>query len=186
MLAGMLSGAAIGGMAGLLLGYLFRGGGWIGWVGLLLGAVVGAVARGRRTRAAKAAGGAWMSRSDDTMRLREEVPDIRKETVDAGEVTVRTEVVEEERTIRVPVRREEKVIERTRPGDPDGAAEVVARIPVKEERVTADTYTVRLEDVSVDKQRVEEMREISQPLERETASVETHRTKGAGGAESDG
>jgi len=186
MLAGMLSGAAIGGIAGLMLGYLFRGGGWIGWVGLLLGAVVGAVARGRRTRAAKAAGGAGMNRSDYMMRLRTEVPDIRKETVDAGEVTVRTEVVEEERTIRVPVRREEKVIERTRPGDPDGDAEVVARIPVKEERVATGTYTVKLEDVSIGKQRVEEMREISQPLKRETASVETRSAKSAGGTGSDG
>ncbi|HZG75091.1 MAG TPA: YsnF/AvaK domain-containing protein, partial [Paenibacillus sp.] len=109
-----------------------------------------------------------------SLRLREERLDIRKERVVTGDVAIRREVVEEKRTIEVPVRREEVVIERTSvpSGDPDGAATETIRIPVKEERIDIVKTPVDLEDVSVYTRPVEELREAKATVRREELRVE--------------
>ena len=52
------------------------------------------------------------AQSEQTLRLREEELEARRRTVEAGEVEIRKEVVTETRTVEVPVRREQLVIER--------------------------------------------------------------------------
>src|SRR5262249_15997919 len=75
---------------------------------------------------------------DRTIRLHEEQLKVTKQPVRAGEVEVRKEVHTENKTINVPVEREEVVIERrpasgTTTGGDIRAEEI--RIPVKEEKV---------------------------------------------------
>ena len=71
------------------------------------------------------------------MELREEELRVRKEMVETGEVTIRKEVVTEYRTMKVPVRREELVIER-HPAEGGATSESIGageaiRVPLREE-----------------------------------------------------
>jgi uncharacterized protein (TIGR02271 family) len=114
-----------------------------------------------------------------TLHLREEELRVNKERSRAGEVRVGKEVVEEQRTIDVPVTREEVVIERT-PGDmqPDDhavgehAGETI-RVPVSEERVDVEKVAVETEEVRVGKREVTEQRQVTDTVRREEARIDT-------------
>ena len=129
----------------------------------------------------------------ERIELREEELDVRKRQVEAGEVRVRKEVVTEQRSIEVPVSREEVVIER-RPvagrkaadGEIDETEEL--RIPLSAEEVDVDKHTVVREELEVGKRRVDETRTVSDAVRREEARVDTEgdatirQTTGARGA----
>jgi len=87
-----------------------------------------------------------------------------------AEVTVRKEVFREMNTVRVPVTKEELVVER------DGVE--AARIPLREERVEVSTRSVPLNQVSVYQREWDEDREIQAVLKKEVVRVEA-----TGGAE---
>ena len=112
-----------------------------------------------------------------TLQLREEELRARKERVEAGAVEIAKEVVSEEKTLEVPVTREEVVIER-RPVEaqvsetPIGEGETI-EIPVRAEEVEVEKQTVVYEEVNVGKRQVEETRRISDTVRREVAEVET-------------
>jgi uncharacterized protein (TIGR02271 family) len=118
-------------------------------------------------------------RVSDTERveLREEELRAEKERVQAGEVRLRKEVVSEERTIEVPVTREEVVIER-RPaaegrrasGDIDEGEEI--RIPLMEEEVRVEKTPVVREEVTLKKREVKGTEQVSDTVRREEARVE--------------
>src|SRR5690349_21326397 len=79
------------------------------------GADLGTMGRGRTAGSGSMAGtssGAGSSQDTQSLQLREEQLRAEKERVQAGEVRVRKEVVTEERTLEVPVTREEVVVER--------------------------------------------------------------------------
>jgi len=128
----------------------------------------------RRRDRSGAAIPAAADKQKDKLVLREEELDIRKETVQTGEVVVRKEIVEEQRTIQVPVRREEVVIETKEadPNDPSHAKREVVRIPVKEERVDVKTVPVDLEEVKVFTRKAERLEQIHASLKREEAHIE--------------
>jgi uncharacterized protein (TIGR02271 family) len=112
-----------------------------------------------------------------TLRLREERLRVEKETVQAGEVGLRKEVVSEEQTINVPVRREEVYIER-RPVNEQVTGEEIdegeeIRVPVREERVTVHKDTVVTGEVAVGKRAVQETRRVTDTVRREEARLET-------------
>jgi len=119
------------------------------------------------------------SHDDDSARLelREEELRTEKERVQAGEVRLRKEVVTEERTIEVPVTREEVVIER-RPaargqearGDIGDNEEV--RIPLMEEEVRVEKTPVVREEVSLKKRQVQDTERVSDTVRREEARIE--------------
>jgi len=95
-----------------------------------------------------------------------------------GEVGVRKEVVEETRTIDVPVRREEVVIER-RPvrGDTTdtgtiGAAGETIRVPVREEQIEVTKVVRPVEEVEVSKRVVQDTRSVSDTVRREELRVD--------------
>ncbi|GIP40483.1 hypothetical protein J31TS4_37630 [Paenibacillus sp. J31TS4] len=116
-------------------------------------------------------------RSDRSLRLREERLDVDKERVQTGEVTVHKDVVEEEKTINVPVTREEVVIERhsVRDGETDGAPigeDETIRIPVSEERVDVDKHQVVTGEVSIGKREVRDTEQVHDTVKREEAHVE--------------
>ncbi|TMC19102.1 MAG: YsnF/AvaK domain-containing protein [Chloroflexi bacterium] len=133
-----------------------------------------------------------------TIQLREEVLQPRKHPVEIGEVFIRKVVVTEERTITVPVMREELVIERrsiatdsvdasdqlsNRPDLPDnqdqpigklveiGEGEVI-RIPIRTEQVMIEKRPVVIEELVVGKRHIQETRRFSGTVQREVPHIE--------------
>jgi len=112
-----------------------------------------------------------------TLELKEEQLHAQKERVKAGEVGVRKEVVSEEQTIDVPVRREEVYIER-RPVSGDrpahgtiGQGEEI-KVPVMEERVTVEKNVVAREEVAIGKRAVEDTEHFTETVRHEEARIE--------------
>lgn len=122
-------------------------------------------------------GGVAPSR-ERTVQLREEELHARKETVEAGEVAIRKDVVTEQKSVSVPVTHEEVVIER-RPVEPrpagsgsfgEGREEI--RVPVHEEKVHLEKQPVVTEEVRVSTRPVQETEQVSGTVRREEAHVE--------------
>lgn len=146
-------------------------GGMLGWAleltyltGIITGAVAGGIiyllyAKWTHERIDKTT-----ESGEQKMLLREEQLDITKERVQTGEVKVRKEVVEEQKTFTVPIKREEMVIEA---GD-----EEAYRIPLKEEEVQITKSPVKVNEVSVSKREVEEIEQVKGMVKKETAEME--------------
>jgi uncharacterized protein (TIGR02271 family) len=144
----------------------------IGWItgftvvtGLVLGTIIGGIyytmnARRNIDKTSKKTN----ENTEQTLQLREEQLDIKKERVQTGEVKVRREVVEEQKTFTVPIKREEMVIEA---GD-----EEELRIPLKEEEVEISKHPVQVNEVSITTRQIKEMKQIKEKLKKETAHVE--------------
>jgi uncharacterized protein (TIGR02271 family) len=119
-------------------------------------------------------------RTDDLPRrfqLREEELIARKRKVETGEVRLGTEVVSEQRTLEVPVTREEVTIERRavdrRPSDrPIDEREQVIEVPVTEEEVTLEKRAVVYEEVEVGKREVQETEQVAGTVRREELRLE--------------
>ena len=200
-LASTLAGAGIGAAAGGLLGALvglgipeedakhfeagFRQGGIL--------VTVQAGARAAEAREALSEGGADLgpsyrdeartgARADagstERLELREEELDVDIREVEAGEVRLRKEVVTEQRTIDVPVSREEVVIER-RPGSGRAASDQTLddtgeiRVPLMQEEIDVQKRPVVREEISVGKRRVQENRTISDTVRHEEAVIDS-------------
>lgn len=111
---------------------------------------------------------------DGKLRLRQEELDVSKYSVQTGEVTLHKDVVEEQRTLHVPVTHEQVVIERravNEPSDVPVGTEEVIRIPVSEERVDVDKHTVITGEVELHKRAIEETKEINETVRREEARL---------------
>jgi uncharacterized protein (TIGR02271 family) len=204
-LASTLAGAGIGAAAGGLLGALvgmgvpeedaqhfdegFRAGGTLVTVSAgnrteearaclyESGADLGSMGRGMTTGAASTGGGSRSNEDAQSIELKEEELHAEKQRVQAGEVRVRKEVVNEERTIEVPVTREEVVIERrpaaegrTASGRIDDDEEI--RIPLTEEEVRVEKTPVVREEVTLKKRQVQGTQEVSDTVRREEARIE--------------
>ncbi|MGG3801764.1 YsnF/AvaK domain-containing protein [Metabacillus fastidiosus] len=147
-------------------------GGIVAWVTgltivtvLVLGAIIGGInyminSRKNTEKAPKKTD----KNKEQTLQLREEQLDIKKKQVQTGEVKVRKEVIEEQKTFTVPIRREEMVIEA---GD-----EEEFRIPLKEEEIKISKYPVQVNEVSITTRQIQEMKQIKEKLKKETADVE--------------
>ncbi|MBD7966737.1 YsnF/AvaK domain-containing protein [Paenibacillus gallinarum] len=112
---------------------------------------------------------------EKTMRLREEQLDVSKNKAKVGEVEVHKEVVEEQKTIDVPVSHEEVVIERRAVHDnttnePIGKDESI-RIPVSEEQVEVNKRNVVTGEVEVHKETVQNTEQVKDTVKREEARI---------------
>jgi len=112
-----------------------------------------------------------------TVHLREEQLAVRTQPVEAGRVSLGTEVVEEEQILEVPVSREEVTIERTpvarRPSDePIAATSEALTVPVHEEQVAVDKQAVVYEEVSLGKRAVQETQRVSETVRKEVMDVD--------------
>ena len=111
------------------------------------------------------------------VRLREEQLDITKERVQVGELQLHKEVVEEQRTVYVPLTREEVYIER-RPvinGKYDSSAfteDEIIRIPITEERIEVTKRPVVVEEVIVGKRKIQETKQVQDIIRKEEARIE--------------
>src|SRR5438270_8942855 len=124
----------------------------------------------------------------DTMRLREEQLQTRTTPVETGRVQVGKDVVEEQRTVDVPVSREEVVVERhpvdRRPADRpiDATESETIEVPVREEQVEVEKRPVVYEEVGVNKQRVVESEQVADTVRREELRVDKEGDVAVGGA----
>jgi len=111
------------------------------------------------------------------MQAKEEELQVHKQNVQTGEVSVRKEVHTEQKTVQVPVMKEEIVVERhavsghqAASSDIKGGEEI--RIPVREEQVQVEKKPVVREEVSVGKQQVQENEQVSGTVRKEEIKVE--------------
>jgi uncharacterized protein (TIGR02271 family) len=110
------------------------------------------------------------------IQLRGEILRTYKERVQRGEVRLRKDVITENQNVRVPVTREELVVERVpasgeaRTGDIGRDQEV--RIPLSEERVRAEKQPVVNEEVRVGKRAVQNTEQVSDNVRHEELRVE--------------
>ena len=114
--------------------------------------------------------------SPDTVKLREEQLQVNKERVQTGEVEIGKRVVEEKKTMDVPVTREEVLIERrpvNRPSDtPIGTdAGRTIEVPVTEERVNVDKQTFVREEIGVQKRVEQDTVPVNETVRREEAVI---------------
>lgn len=117
-------------------------------------------------------------KGQQNLELREEELQARKETVETGRVTLGKEIVEEEKSVDVPLKREDVYVERRpvdRPSDhPVGAdSERTVDVPVHEERVDVQKQPIVYEEVSAGKQAVVRQQPVSETVRREELRVET-------------
>lgn len=112
---------------------------------------------------------------DRAIKLHEERLHVDKETVQTGNVHVRKEVVTEQKSLTVPVQREEVVIERrpVRGGavKEDLQAEEI-RIPVKEEQVRVKKDVVVKEEVNVKKRKIQDTETVHDSVQHEELHVD--------------
>jgi len=114
---------------------------------------------------------------NQTLQLREEELRTRREQVESGRVTIEKEIVEQQKTLDVPVSREEVVIERHpvehRPADRIGADErETITVPVREERVEVEKMPVVYEEIDIGTRQVTETRQVHDTVRREEARIE--------------
>jgi uncharacterized protein (TIGR02271 family) len=111
-----------------------------------------------------------------TLEAREEELQVRKQPVQTGEAEVYKEVRTEQRSIDVPVKKEELVIERHSVGrhaasGPVGENERV-RVPLSEEQVEVQKTPVATERVTVGKRAVEEEQTVDATIRKENIKVD--------------
>jgi uncharacterized protein (TIGR02271 family) len=115
---------------------------------------------------------------DYRIQLRGEVLRTFRERVQRGEVRLRKEVVTENKTVQVPVSREELVIERTAASghSPANAGEIGTdqeiRVPLSEERARVEKQPVVNEEVRVGKRAVQNTENVSQDVRHEELRVD--------------
>ncbi|WP_078428012.1 YsnF/AvaK domain-containing protein [Alkalihalobacterium alkalinitrilicum] len=153
----ILIGVIMGGLISWLLGFTI-------FTGIIIGAIVGGMLYTILAKKNQTAEETQNKFDDNTLQLREEELDIKKERVQTGEVKIHKEVVEEPKTITVPIRREEMVIE--------AGSDEVYRIPVKEEEIEINKHPVKVAEVSVSKRQIEEIQQVKETIKKETAELE--------------
>lgn len=109
---------------------------------------------------------------DVTLEIKEEQLDISKKWMQTGEVHVYRETSKINKSFTVEVEREELVIEKKTLGTnhTDKDTEVI-RIPLSEENVEFTKHRITLEDVSIYKQKIEEIKSIEATLKKEESKV---------------
>jgi len=120
------------------------------------------------------------TQADQRLQLRGEMLRTYKERIGKGEVRLRKEVVSENRSVDVPVTREEVVIERVSAGEAGPASGNIddigegqeIRIPVSEERVRVEKQPVVTGEVRVGKRAVQDTQRVNETVRREEAHVE--------------
>ncbi len=119
------------------------------------------------------------SDEEKALRLHEERLDVSKSEITKGEVEIHKDVVEEEKTINVPVSKEEVYVKK-RNVEEDQLSENTAEIgddeeihiPVREEKVEVTKKPVTTDEIVVGKRNVEETEQVRENVKREEAHIE--------------
>jgi uncharacterized protein (TIGR02271 family) len=114
-----------------------------------------------------------------TLEAREEELSVRKRPVQTGQAEIRKEVRTEHRSIDVPVKKEELVIERHAVGRHPASGPINenerVRIPLSEEQVDIEKRTVATEEVTVGKRVREDEEHVDATLRKEDIKVDKRR-----------
>ncbi len=117
-----------------------------------------------------------MEESNHRLEIKEEGADIKTRFIPTKEVAWHEEVITETRTITVPVKREELVVE-TRYFMPDSDGELIKteieRFPLREEHVEINMVPFQIQEISIYKQPVRSRRQIKTILQKEVLAVKT-------------
>ena len=110
-----------------------------------------------------------------TIQIKEEQLDIAKRWVETGDVKIYKETYTKQKSFTVPVTCEELIIEKvifpsSNTGNEDVGKEVI-RIPLSEEQIEFRKKNVALENVSVYKEKIEEIKHIEETLNKERAKL---------------
>jgi len=115
------------------------------------------------------------SSDNATLQIKEEQLDIVKKWMQTGDVKIYKESYTQQKSFTVPVKREELVIEKKDPAfaDPENIATPteVTRILLGEEQVEFTKHWVDLEDVSVYKHQIEDIKHIEVTLRHEVPNI---------------
>jgi len=115
-----------------------------------------------------------------TLDLRAEELDIHKYSVETGDVTLQKNIVEEERSVDVPVSHDQVIIEQRavdhKPTDEPITADETIHIPVTAEKIDVEKHTVVTGEISAHKRSVQETEQVHEVLRKEVADVESHGT----------
>ena len=110
-----------------------------------------------------------------SLKLHEERLNVNKDRVETGNVSLRKEIVTEQKTIEVPVQREEVVITTRSMNEAGGSIGESAneiRVPVSEERVNIDKQVVQTGEVSLDKKVINETKSVVDSVRKEVVKVD--------------
>jgi len=121
--------------------------------------------------------GSKMVTGSQTVQAREEELRVRKQPVETGEVRIRKEVHSEHRTLDVPIKKEEIVVERVpttgrKVAETDINKGSEIRIPVSEEEVHIEKQPVVKEEVRVSKRQIEDTKQVGGTVRKEEIKVE--------------
>jgi len=116
----------------------------------------------------------------DSIRVQRYEEDLQaqKQAVDAGEVTIRKDVVQEQETLDVPVTREEVQISRSTVDRPVGDSEQAfqdgdtIRVPIVEEQVTVTKEPRIVEEIEIQKVAHQDTETVSDSVRREEVYVD--------------
>ncbi|MDQ2818246.1 MAG: YsnF/AvaK domain-containing protein [Candidatus Eremiobacteraeota bacterium] len=111
----------------------------------------------------------WSNPAQVYVPLRAEMVDVAKYLVQQGEVLLRKEVITDIARFEVPVVREELVIEQR--GIEPASSPRITRIPLSHEEVRVLKRTVVTSEVSVRRERIEEVKQIEEPVRAEKLHV---------------
>ncbi|MGZ3460196.1 MAG: YsnF/AvaK domain-containing protein, partial [Archangium sp.] len=151
----------------------------LGTSGTTLGLETGMAATDLRADAGASTGRAWEGRGTDEVAIpvHKEELDLDKREVQSGEVRVQKEVVEEMKTVSVPVRRERVRVERRdvkdRPAMNASFKDETVVVPLRSEEVEIHKRPVVSEEVLIHKDATEEERRVEEPLRREEVDIRT-------------
>ncbi|NYE09300.1 uncharacterized protein (TIGR02271 family) [Bacillus niacini] len=112
-----------------------------------------------------------------SLELREEQLDVNKHSVQTGEVEVKKDVVEEQKTVNVPVTHDEVYVERRSIDNTDADTttpigdEETIRVPIVEEKVEVTKKPVVAEELVIGKKQVTETQQVTENIKREEAKV---------------
>jgi len=117
---------------------------------------------------------------DDTMRIRRHEEELQAQKVarQAGEVEITKNVVEEQRTLEVPVTREEVHVRRVEPtGQTTGDTSAfdsgdTIRVPITEEQVQVTKTPRVVEELEIEKVRTQDTQQVSDTVRREEFDID--------------
>lgn len=110
-----------------------------------------------------------------TFQIKKEELDIAKEWMQTSEVNICRETITEDKSFIVPIKREELVIRKktfaSATTEHDEISPEIIRIILNEEHVEFNKHTVKLEDVAIYKQQLQDIKHIEETLKREVPIV---------------
>lgn len=121
-----------------------------------------------------------LNTNNENIQLKEEQLDVNTHDVTTGEVDIHKHVVNDTKTVEVPVKREEIVIERKPVNaeasdniSDDSLEDETITIPLKEEQIDVNKHTLVREEVGIHKKEHEDMKQVTEEVSREELDIDT-------------